>query len=122
MDGKGDCKRNYIHGEDFSEGILKVLQKGNIGKTYHFAGKKLYSVLEIIKIICKYKKTNYKSFITFKIDRKAKDYVYNLNTMNSRKELKWRQKYNFKNSLKSIIDFYDSTQLKISSKDFKKFI
>ena len=42
--------------------------------------------------------------------------------MNSRKELKWRQKYNFKNSLKNIIDFYDLTQSKISSKDFKKFI
>ena len=42
--------------------------------------------------------------------------------MNSRKELKWRQKYNFKNSLKSIIDFYDLTQSKINSKDFKKFI
>ena len=122
VDGKGDSKRNYIHGEDFSDGILKALQKGNIGKTYHFAGKKLYSVLEIIKIICKYKKTNYKNFITFKVDRKAKDYAYNLSTMNSRKELKWRQKYNFKNSLKSIIDFYDLTQPKISSNDFKKFI
>jgi dTDP-D-glucose 4,6-dehydratase len=42
--------------------------------------------------------------------------------MNSRKELKWRQKYNFKNSLKNIIDFYDLTQSKINSKDFKKFI
>ena len=69
-----------------------------------------------------YKKTKYKNFITFKADRKAKDYVYNLSTMNSRKELKWRQKYNFKNSLKSIINFYDLIQSKISSKDFKKFI
>jgi dTDP-D-glucose 4,6-dehydratase len=42
--------------------------------------------------------------------------------MNSRKELKWRQKYNFENSLKSIIDFYDLIQSKISGKDFKKFI
>ena len=122
VDGNGESKRNYIHGDDFSDGILKVINKGEIGNTYHFASKSLHSVTDIIKLICNFKNFNFKKFVVFKKDRKSKDFIYKLDTKNSITKLKWRQKSNFKKSIIDIINFYDKIYKDIKNKDFKKFI
>lgn len=105
--GNGLTKRDFIFDEDFNNAFLKVLQKGKIGKIYHFSTYSYTSIIDIIKTICKIKKVKYKD-ITYKVsERKGKDKYYFLNSNNTSKELKWKAKYNLIKGLKKTIDYYN---------------
>lgn len=114
LDGKGDSTRGYVYSYDFCNGIYKIIKKGKIGDTYHFSQKNFYSVLNVIKIICKLKKYSLKKLITFKKDRVGKDKCYKLDTTNSFKFLNWSNKYSLKEGIKELIREHNKNNQKYS--------
>ena len=112
LDGKGDSLRGYVYSYDFCNGIYQIIKKGKFGKTYHFSQKKSYSVIGVIKLICKIKNYSLKKLILFKKDRIGKDKCYKLDILNSVKILKWKNKFSLKDGIKEMIKYQDKNNKK----------
>ena len=105
LEGKGNSKRNFIYTDDFCDAIMKVCNKAKNGSIYHFSGKKFYTVLEIIKTVCKLKGYNYKNLIKFKKDRIGKDQSYKLDSTQAKKKLSWKPKISINEGINMIIKY-----------------
>ena len=105
LEGKGESIRGYIYSYDFCNGIFKIITKGKLGATYHFSQRNFYSVIDVIKTICKAKKYSLKKLIVFKKDRIGKDKCYKLDTYKTVKFLKWKNKFSLKGGIKEITKY-----------------
>jgi dTDP-glucose 4,6-dehydratase len=105
LEGKGGSKRNFIYTDDFCNAIMKVCNKAKLGSIYHFSGKNFYTVLEIIKTVCRLKKYNYKKLIEFKKDRIGKDQSYKLDATEAKKKLSWKPNVSINEGINMIIKY-----------------
>ena len=105
LHGDGKSKRNFIFSDDFCRGIYKIIIKGATGKTYHFSGTKLYSVLKILKKVSNLMGKNFKKITKQTLDRKGKDAIYNISSKVTKKELNWVCKTNIDSGISKMIDF-----------------
>ena len=57
--GKGNTLRSFIYMPDVSKALYKILlDKKNIGETFHISSKKFISILNLVKLIKKIMKVN----------------------------------------------------------------
>jgi len=108
LHGKGSSKRNYIYSDDFCHGILKIINKGKLGKTYHFSSNEMYSVKEIINKVCDIMQVNFDDIVEIKKDRLGKDKIYKLYSKNTRKELNWTTQYSIDFGIKKVIEYVNN--------------
>lgn len=97
--------RDYIHVKDHCEWIDLVLHKWKIWETYFFSTEKETSNIEIAETILKLMWKS-KEMITFVKDRQWNDSRYAMYYNKARKELWWKPKYSFEDSIKETIDWY----------------
>ncbi len=103
--GKGINVRDWIYVQDHCEGISAVLEKGKAGEIYNIsAGNELTNIEIVEKIIEMIKKPE--SLITFVEDRPGHDIRYSLDSSKIRKELGWKPKFGFEESLISTVQWY----------------
>ena len=86
----GESKRNFLYIDDFCKGIYLMLQKGKINNTYHFSGKNLISIKNLVTKICKIMNYDKKKLIIYKKERSSLDKVYKMDTKKTRSELRWK--------------------------------
>ena len=107
LHGDGSSKRNFLYSKDFCSGIHKIIKKGKVSKTYHFSGTKFIKISEIIKLICKKYNFNFKKLVKFTKDRDHKDKIYMLNCKWTKKQLDWKEKYDYKNGIYETLYYYE---------------
>ena len=117
LEGNGSSKRNFIFSYDFCTGIEKMITKGKIGKTYHFSGKKFYSVNDIINNVCDLKSYNKKKLIKKTKSRVGQDFIYKLGSRMTMKELSWKPIYSLKKGLQEIIFYHKKNIKNLKNKD-----
>ena len=105
--GNGLTKRDFIFDEDFNDAFYKVLQKGKVGKIYHFSSNYFISIKNIIEIICKSKNVKFKDIVYKASERKGKDKYYFLDCSKTSEELKWKPKNKLIQGLHKTIKYYD---------------
>ena len=103
--GNGNSYRYYLSVYDFCNGLIKILQNGTKNGIYNIASSKFYKITDIIKMISKYLKIEYKKNILFVKDRPFNDKIYKINC-NKIKKLGWRPKYILKNDIPEICEWY----------------
>jgi len=119
LQGGGQSIRNFIYSDDFCDAIYRLIIKGELGKVYHFSGKKFFKIKEIVKLICKIKKIHYRTFVTITKDRMSKDNAYKLKCLWTKKNLNWNEKISMKQGLSKTINFYDKYFNKLSKEPMK---
>ena len=105
LHGSGKSVRSFIFMDDVSEILFKILiDKKNIGQTFHISTKKFISikklVLTILKILGKKE-----SLIQNVKERDGKDFGYFLNASKIIKKYKWKNKKSLENGIKETIDW-----------------
>tara|TARA_B100000945_G_C20359748_1_gene586514 strand:+ start:155 stop:1186 length:1032 start_codon:yes stop_codon:yes gene_type:complete len=126
--GKGANIREWIYVKDNCEALIKIFQKGEIGKNYNIGTGIRVKNLEIIKIILKIAKEikiikSKKIKIKFVKDRPGHDERYAINSNKIKKNLKWKHKINLKEGLIKTFKWYLHNKnffKKISKKDINK--
>lgn len=101
--GSGKYIRNWINVQDNVNALLTILNKGNIGESYHISSNEEYSVNQIVNIITKHMNSNIEIDNTY--TRSGVDLRYALDCTKL-KSLGWKQQYTLQNSLPEIIEFY----------------
>ncbi len=117
LQGNGYSKRNFIFTFDFCSGIDKIISRGKIGKTYHFSGKKFYSVNDVIKNVCDLKSYDKKKLVNKIKSRVGQDFIYKLGSHMTRNELKWKPIYTLKKGIQEIILYHRKHLKYLSDKD-----
>ena len=108
LHGSGKSVRSFIFMDDVSEILFKILiDKKNIGQTFHISTKKFISikklVLTILKILGKKK-----LLIQNVKERDGKDFGYFLNASKIIKRYKWKNKKSLENGIKETIDWINN--------------
>jgi len=105
LHGNGQQKRSFLYVEDFCEGVYKILTKGKIGEIYNIGSKFEYKNIDVLKIVAKENKVNFKNYLKYVKDRPFNDYRYSLN-FNKVKKIGWRPKTKIEDKIKEINLWY----------------
>ena len=110
--GDGKNIRDWLHVEDHAEGLIEVLNRGQIGERYCIGGNEERSNNEIAEIICNYldvvrpRNNSYKNLISYVEDRKGHDFRYAINANKIKETLNWEPKFTFNKGIKNTVNWY----------------
>lgn len=104
LHGGGASIRSFIHIDDVSHGIMKILKHGLIGETYHISTDEFISIKDLVKKICKKLNVEFSELVEESYDRLGKDQAYQLHS-EKLKKLKWNTQISLDQGLDSTIDW-----------------
>ena len=111
--GDGQNIRDWLYVEDNCHGIELVLLKGKLGEVYNISGENEWKNIDLVNFICQIlsEKTGkniryFKGLITFVKDRPGHDRRYALRMDKIKGELKYKPKFEFRESLVKTVKWY----------------
>ena len=120
--GNGKNIRDWIFVEDHCDAIIDVIFKGKSGESYNISASNELDNLKIVNNILKIMDKP-KTLIKFTKDRPGHDFRYSLDSSKTKKELKWKIKYNFDEGVKKTILWYRQnakSRINISTKELSE--
>jgi len=130
--GDGKNVRDWLYVEDHCGAIWEILNKGEAGQTYNIGGENEWENIKLVNYLCekisKIKgkdKDYYKKFITFVKDRPGHDRRYAINCDKIKRELSWKQQYDFEEGLNLTIRWYMDNQGwvdRVRSGEYRKWL
>ena len=116
--GDGQQKRDWIYVEDNCSALWSVLQKGQIGHSYNIGANNELTNNSLVHTLCSIMDKKLLSqippkssdLITYVEDRLGHDRRYSIDSSKIRKEIGWRCKFDFLDSLEKTVDWYISNQ------------
>ena len=123
--GNGENIRDWLFVEDHVEGLIKVLNYGEIGEKYCIGGNEEKTNNDVVNTICEIldelipKEYSYKSQIRYVKDRLGHDKRYSIDAKKIKSDLNWASKYSFKEGLKITVSWYVKRYL---NKPFNKVL
>lgn len=89
LQGGGNSVRSFIHIDDVSEALMKILSFGHDGSSYHISTMDFVSISEIVGKICKAMGVHFENAVDMVEDRKGKDFAYKLDSSKLRADFGW---------------------------------
>ncbi|HDK26237.1 MAG TPA: dTDP-glucose 4,6-dehydratase [Candidatus Atribacteria bacterium] len=130
--GDGKNVRDWLYVEDHCRAIWEILNKGKVGETYNIGGENEWENIELVNLLCEKigqlqgkDKDYYKRLITFVKDRPGHDRRYAINCDKIKRELGWKQQYNFEEGLEMTIKWYMNHQdwvSRVRSREYRQWI
>lgn len=104
--GAGANVRDWIHAEDHSSAVLRILERGELGQTYLIGADGERSNLEVVRLILSLMGHDADDFDQV-TDRAGHDLRYAIDATRIREELGWRPSLpDFEEGLERTIDWY----------------
>lgn len=100
LHGGGNSERSFIHIDDVSRSLLKILDNGNIGSSYHISTNKIIKISELVSMCCSIMGIEYDDICRVTEDRPGKDAVYRLDSSRLRDSLGWTDEIGLDEGLK----------------------
>lgn len=108
--GTGENVRDWIHADDHSSAVLRIIERGAIGETYLIGADGEKSNLEVLQAILESMGQPDDAF-DFVADRPGHDLRYAIDSTKLRTELEWAPRYtNFDDGISATIDWYSENR------------
>ncbi len=129
--GKGENVRDWLFVKDHCEALLRVLEKGEFGRTYNIGGNNEIPNIDIVNTICDltderlHKSESSKRLISFVKDRPGHDMRYAIDASRIKEELGWSPSYTFVKGIAETVDWYIENRdwvRKIKTGEYKDYI
>ena len=110
--GNGKNIRDWIYVEDHVDGLITILEKNIINKTYIIGSSNEKENIETVDAICKTLDESWdpsychKNLQIFVKDRLGHDFRYAVNSQLLQTELGWKPKHTFINGIKKTVNWY----------------
>lgn len=89
LHGGGKSIRSFIEMKDVSEALIRIVERGIVGDTYHISTNQLLSINQIVEKCVKMLGISSTDLIEMSPDRPGKDHAYKLDSSKLRTELDW---------------------------------
>ncbi|HQO39448.1 MAG TPA: dTDP-glucose 4,6-dehydratase, partial [Spirochaetota bacterium] len=130
--GDGKNVRDWLYVDDHNSAVWAVVNKGRNGETYNIGGENEWENIKLVNVLCEKmaarlgkEKDHFKSLIDYVKDRPGHDRRYAINCDKLKKELGWKQAFDFDRGLDLTIDWFLSNDQWISrvrSGEYRKWI
>ena len=90
LHGGGKSLRSFIHIRDVTDALQIIIEKGEIGQSYHISSLDTISIRNLVDLIGSKLGVDINNFIEVESDRTGKDFAYMLDSTKIRQELNWR--------------------------------
>ena len=130
--GDGRNIRDWLYVDDHNSAVWLILKNGRSGETYNIGGENEWENIRLVNALCEKvalrdgkNGDSYKNLITYVKDRPGHDRRYAINCDKIKKELGWKQAYNFDSGLDATIDWYMNNEewiSRIKSGEYSKWI
>lgn len=111
--GDGSNIRDWLYVEDHADALLRVLEAGQVGRSYNVGGENERTNLDLVKTICAILDEmrpkpagSYADQITFVADRPGHDQRYAIDPKRIRDELDWRPSVTVDEGLRKTVRWY----------------
>jgi len=130
--GDGKNIRDWLYVEDHCLAIWKIINHGRVDETYNIGGENEWENIRLVNFLCEKiatikgkNKDYYKRLINFVKDRPGHDRRYAINCDKIKRELGWKQKFNFEEGLDITIKWYMDNKgwiERVRSGEYKKWL
>lgn len=105
LHGGGVSKRSFIHIGDVSDATLRIMRKGRLGDIYHISTKRIISIRELVKLICKRMGASFDDCVETVDERRGKDAAYLLDSSKIRRELEWKDSIELEEGIDEVLQW-----------------
>ena len=116
LHGNGKTVRSFLHVRDAVDGMLTILEKGEIGEIFHMSP--IYneiSIENIVKMICGLMGYQFEKSVNRISDNFGQDENYKINSDKIKKNLKWSPKISFEDGIKETIKWIENNWTEINT-------
>ena len=112
--GTGDNVRDWLFVEDHVEALIRVLDRGAVGRSYNLGGRAERRNLDVVRSICDLVDAEFadasrapsRDLISFVPDRPGHDFRYAMNIERVESELGWRPRESFEGGLSKTVRWF----------------
>lgn len=108
LQGGGKSVRSFIHIDDVSDALIRVIESGVPGSSYHISTNQLVTIHELVSLIAVKLNIELKDLIEVAPDRPGKDYAYQLDSQEIRMTLGWTDQISLSDGLDRVINWVQS--------------
>ena len=108
LEGDGSSLRSFLYIDDVISGIIKAINLGSPGHTFHFSTNEQVSIVSMVKKICHYMGVDFEKNVEYVPDRVGKDMVYDLNSSKANKLLNWHPKISLMQGIKETASWIEN--------------
>lgn len=103
-----NIRRNFVHMEDVSRGIVQAIKVGKIGEVYHFSAGDNITMKQVVELISK--KIGLKPKEAIKIGKvgEIRDDIYQLNYAKTSKDLNWKPQITLTQGIDQVLTWLDA--------------
>ncbi|MCW4048281.1 MAG: GDP-mannose 4,6-dehydratase [Candidatus Bathyarchaeota archaeon] len=107
LHGGGKAMRSFIHIRDVSRGEVAALEGGRPGAGYHLSTNRIYSIADIVRVVCKMMERNFDTATESVSARAGHDKAYTLNSSLAKEELGWVAKTELEDGIREVIEWVE---------------
>ena len=115
LQGGGTSIRSFIHIRDVSNAIIKIMDSGRLGDTYHISTDKLITIKELIEKVSQELDIDTNNLVEVSSERPGKDYAYKLSSMKLRSELGWVDQVTLEEGIQETIEWAKENLVTLST-------
>lgn len=105
LHGGGTSIRAFIHGADVADALLRVIERGEPGDTYHFSPSDFHSIREVVETVCAELGASFEQAVEIAGDRPAKDQAYLMDATKAQEHLGWVPTRSFVDGVRETISW-----------------
>lgn len=118
LHGGGSSERSFIHFDDVSDALIKIIEGGELGNTYHISTNRIVTIKKIVQMCCSIMNIDFDNFCQNTTDRDGKDAAYKLDTSQIRNELGWNYQIGLEDGLARTYDWVNNNLSEILKSPF----
>ncbi len=115
LHGGGAAVKSYIHIRDVSRGELAILERGNIGLTYHLSPDQGTAVRDVVAAVCRHRGVSFDDCVNIAEERPGQDAAYVIDSTLARTALGWSPVISFDDGIAEVISWVDEYWPEISA-------
>lgn len=105
LHGGGRAVKSYIHVRDVSRAELAILERGEVGETYHLSPDQGVAVRDVVRCICDRLEVPFEQATEIVDERPGQDAAYVIDSSRARSELGWAPLIGLDDGLTEVVDW-----------------
>ena len=105
LHGAGSSVRSFIHIRDVASATMGIAQTGTAGEAYHISTDLYISIRELVELICKMMKVDFREAVEIADERPGKDAAYLLDSSKLRRDLCWTDRIGLEDGIRETMDW-----------------